>query len=364
MKHFIAMPSYSEEDKAVIKNLRLHGWSARRMLKEFPEKTWTRSGLDDIIRRIDENGTASGRVEGSGRPRTRRTEENASLVESLVVSDDDEPGTHMSPREIAQSTGLSRSTVRRIVKEDLDLQNFRRQKVQLLSDSNREQRRERAQLLLERFPPHTVRRIWFTDEKCFTVRNPINSQNDRLYAPTSTRKSEVSPERLLRQQSHFTKKLMVSVGVSKLGKTGIVFIDEGAKVNAAYYTEAVLDNGLLPDMRRISGDRFVMQQDGARSHTARHTIQFLDQHVPEYIEPQFWPANSPDLNPVDYRIWGALQQKVYYHTKIEDLNDLRREIVRAWDEISQRFVSAAIDQWRDRLRACVDAHGGHFEHLF
>ena len=142
----------------------------------------------------------------------------------------------------------------------------------------------------------------------------------------------------------------------------IVFIDEGAKVNAVYYTESVLENGLLPDIRRISGDR--LQQDGARSHSARHTIQFLDQHVPAYIEPEHWPANSPDLNPVDYRIWGALQQRVYYNTKIEDLNDLRREIVRAWDEISQRFVNAAIDQWCHRLRACVDARGGHFEHLF
>ena len=88
-------------------------------------------------------------------------------------------------------------------------------------------------------------------------------------------------------------------------------------------------------MRRISGDRFVLQQDGAHSHTARHTIQFLNQHVPKYIEPG----------------------------KVEDLNDLRREIVRALDEISQRFVSAPIDQWRDRLRECVVARGGHFEHL-
>ena len=93
MKNFDGMPSYSKEDKVLIKDLRQHGWSARRMLKEFPEKTWTHRGLDDIIRRIDQNGTAE-RVEGSGRPRTQRTEENVALVESLVISDEDEPGTH------------------------------------------------------------------------------------------------------------------------------------------------------------------------------------------------------------------------------------------------------------------------------
>jgi len=25
-----------------------------------------------------------------------------------------------------------------------------------------------------------------------------------------------------------------------------------------------------------------------------------------------WPPNSPDINPVDYAIWGALQQRVYH----------------------------------------------------
>jgi len=31
------------------------------------------------------------------------------------------------------------------------------------------------------------------------------------------------------------------------------------------------------------------------------------------IEPENWPTNSPDLNIVDYSVWGALQQMVYHH---------------------------------------------------
>ena len=26
-----------------------------------------------------------------------------------------------------------------------------------------------------------------------------------------------------------------------------------------------------------------------------------------FIKPQMWPPNSPDLNPVDYAVWGALR---------------------------------------------------------
>jgi len=30
-----------------------------------------------------------------------------------------------------------------------------------------------------------------------------------------------------------------------------------------------------------------------------------------FIEPHMGPPNSPDINPVDYAVWGALQQRVY-----------------------------------------------------
>ena len=29
------------------------------------------------------------------------------------------------------------------------------------------------------------------------------------------------------------------------------------------------------------------------------------------VSPDLWPPNSPDLNPVDYKIWGVMQDRVY-----------------------------------------------------
>ena len=37
----------------------------------------------------------------------------------------------------------------------------------------------------------------------------------------------------------------------------------------------------------------------------KKTIAFLTAHVPDFIEPENCPPNSPDLNPVDYSIWGV-----------------------------------------------------------
>jgi len=42
---------------------------------------------------------------------------------------------------------------------------------------------------------------------------------------------------------------MVSVGISKLGCTDLVFVDPGFKINGAYYRDVLLSKQLLPEMR-------------------------------------------------------------------------------------------------------------------
>ena len=64
---------------------------------------------------------------------------------------------------------------------------------------------------------------------------------------------------------------MVSVAVSKLGKTDLVFVQPGAKMNSVCFCENVLEQGLLPAIRRISND-FVVQQDRAPAHRSHHNV--------------------------------------------------------------------------------------------
>jgi len=108
---------------------------------------------------------------------------------------------------------------------------------------------------------------------------------------------------------------MVSVGVStlsRMGNTGIVFVEPGAKVKSEYYCQHVLGGGLLPDIRaRCQRYFWTLQHDGAPSHTARNTLAYLRRENVTFIEPGMWSSNSPDLNPVDYAVWGALLQMVY-----------------------------------------------------
>jgi len=43
----------SKEDKILIKNLwKSKGYSARRFIKEFPDKNWNRTGLDYVLKKL------------------------------------------------------------------------------------------------------------------------------------------------------------------------------------------------------------------------------------------------------------------------------------------------------------------------
>ena len=117
-------------------------------------------------------------------------------------------------------------------------------------------------------------------------------------------------------------------------------------------------------MAHLSGANFIFQQDGARSHTSKHTIAYLDDKLPDtadFILPQDWPPHSPDLNPLDYSIWSSLAKKVY-KVKIKDVNHLCERLGEAWEQISQDEVNRIIRRFRPRLKACIRAHGKRFEY--
>ena len=103
---------------------------------------------------------------------------------------------------------------------------------------------------------------------------------------------------------------MVSVGVSSLGRTSIHFVEPGVKINGQYYRDVLLMKDLLPEIREFS-EFYIFQQDGAPAHRARKKIALLTNETPDFIIPTLWPPNSPDLNPVDYKIWGCMQEMVY-----------------------------------------------------
>jgi hypothetical protein len=349
---------FSKDDRILIKEMRIaKGYGARRLIKEFPAKNWPVASLSRLIKIID----ITGQAERKARNHPAQHDDNIAVVSELVMSQDDQPGTHRSIRQIARETNIAKSTVHRIIHKKLGLKCVKKRRAHELTEANKLTRLVRSQQLLRLYSNADVHFIWFTDEKVFTVASPINPQNDRFYVTAGTKKNMVPASRLLHTRSHFSKSVMVSVGVSSLGATDLIFVQPGVKINGAHYRDILLAQHLLPAIREQSGEYFIFQQDSAPAHRAHETVAMLRCETPAFIAPTVWPPNSPDLNPVDYKIWGVLQQRVY-RTKIRDVEHLTERLIEEWSRFDQQIIDGAIRQWRIRLRACIRAEGGHFEH--
>jgi len=120
------MHHLTADDKALILALRVQKrWNIDKMILGFPNKQWKRRTLYYLVRKTDQTGTAA-RLSGSGWSRSARTAANIEIVDNMICSQHDKPGTSKTLREIARETGISRSSVRRIAEKDLKLKTFRR----------------------------------------------------------------------------------------------------------------------------------------------------------------------------------------------------------------------------------------------
>ena len=91
---------FTSDDRILIKALRIEkGYGAKRLLKEFPTKPWSLRAVNKLLVKIDTTGSVNRQV-GSGRPLSACTNENCAIVADLVLSQEDNPETHRTIREI------------------------------------------------------------------------------------------------------------------------------------------------------------------------------------------------------------------------------------------------------------------------
>src|SRR5690349_21453386 len=94
-----------------------------------------------------------------GRPRTVRTPERIKAVRARIRRI-----PRRSQRKLASQMGASRSSIQRIIKDDLGLTPYKRRRVHGLSTQQRRTGLERSKASLQRYDFCDVKRIVFSDE--------------------------------------------------------------------------------------------------------------------------------------------------------------------------------------------------------
>jgi len=72
-------------------------------------------------------------------------------------------------------------------------------------------------------------------------------------------------------------------------------------------------------------------------------MQLLTCETPNFIAPALWPVNSPNLNPVDYQMWGK------HRSQMHDVDQLKSRVIKEWEHFHQVFSNEAIRQWLPRV---------------
>jgi hypothetical protein len=210
--------------------------------------------------------------------------------------------------------------------------------------------------LLRKYNEDDVKRIVFTDESVFPLSGYHNSQNHRVYA---VQKSDVREE-LVMEKQQFPRTVMVWAGASSKGKLPLIFCEDGCKINAHNYRDDILGK-VIPKANRLHRGDWILQQDSAPSHRAHSTQSYIKENVPAFIPAEKWPPCSPDLNPMDYSIWGILKEKVYAR-HFKTVEEMKEVIQDEYDALDMGQIGRATAQWRTRLGLVVRNEGGHFEH--
>ncbi len=132
---------------------------------------------------------------------------------------------------------------------------------------------------------------------------------------------------------------MVWGAMSSAGVGPLCFLR--SKVNTAVYQE-VLEHFMLPAADQLYGDAdFIFQQDLAPAHSAKASSTWFKDHGIPVLN---WPANSPDLNPIE-NLWGIVKRKMRY-ARPNNAEELKATIRATWALITTWAVPQT-----DRLHA-------------
>ncbi len=146
----------------------------------------------------------------------------------------------------------------------------------------------------------------------------------------------------------FPQSVMIWAAMSSAGVGPLCFLK--STVNAAIYQE-ILEHFMLPSADKLYGDAdFIFQQDLAPAHTAKGTKSWFNDHGVGVLD---WPANSPDLNPIE-NLW-VIVKRMMRDTRPNNADDLKAAIKATWASIPPQQCHKLITSMPRQIEAVIKA---------
>ncbi len=187
-------------------------------------------------------------------------------------------------------------------------------------------------------------KVLFSDESKFCI--SFGNQGPRVWRKSG----EAQNPCCLKSSVKFPQSVMIWTAMSSAGVGPLCFLK--STVNAAIYQE-ILEPFMLPSADKLYGDAdFIFQQDLAPAHTAKGTKSWFNYHGVTVLD---WPANSPDLKPIENL--RCIVKRKMRDTRPKNADELKAAIKETWASIPPQQCHKLITSMPRRIEAVIKAKG-------
>jgi hypothetical protein len=141
-------------------------------------------------------------------------------------------------------------------------------------------------------------------------------------------------------------------GAIALGKKSKLVVMDRSRRTATDFVDQVYDGSLLEFMEEFVDP--VLMEDGAPVHRSNAPKEWREHHS---LQKMVWPAQSPDMNPIE-NLWMQMKNKVSKkHTPNMTLENFTKSIQEAWEEITIEEIDKLIMSMPTRIKTLVKQKG-------
>lgn len=330
--------------------------ASRRYQQQYPNRRQPdRNIFQRLYGRLGETGSFRPKSH-IGRPKAVTVEQE----EEILVRVSENP--RISTRQLANSTHVRKTSILKILHAE-KLYPYHLNPVQHLLPADLPARLQFCRFLLNSHnnDPAFINRILFTDEATFTRRGVLNWRNNHSWELDNPH---------LTIERHFQQEFSINIWCGIIDNVIIGPYELPGRLNGNQYLQFLQNDlpNLLDDVPLNLRQNMWFMHDGAPPHYPAAVRNFLD----EWLSRRWfgrgsefpWPPRSPDLNPLDFFLWGYIKSLVYTEEirtreqllqRIHDAVDTIRNKQETLFQVSRHLVKG--------LRKCIHVNGGHFAHL-